>query len=293
MECGWALAPALTASCGRFAGERLNAPALTPAVRGKIGVRFFDLVMQRPHSPQGVPYGTLKFIRALQERIEGFIADGFILPTLAFRGELGTAHWLQSERMMYRQRREACVKVLAWHFYLTSLPSRKSQIASLTIANKTGMSLRRVQRARRDIIAAGIFERVFAGGGRLSQMLEREGWARRVATFRLTLGALRQLRLFTWFEKFADNWKEKAAPVADGIRGAWMTAAMNQRGDVARRVACAREPPDKFAQAARAKSPFADFSEKEWEEFCEKRTALPESSRTPIPAAPPPTGWRE
>ena len=249
--------------------------------------------MSRAHSPQGVPYGTLKFIRALQERIELFIADGFILPTLAFRGELGTAHWLKSERMMHRQRREACVKVLAWHFYLTSLPSRKSQIASLTIANKTGMGLRRVQRARRDIIAAGIFERVFAGGGRLSQMLVKEGWARRVATFRLTLGALRQLRLFSWFEKFAGDWKEKAPAVVDGIRGAWMTAAMNQRGEVARRVACAREPPPRVAAAAAARSPFADYSEEEWRVFCEKRTALPESSRTPIPAAPPPVGWRE
>ena len=250
-------------------------------------------MQQRDHSPQGVPYGTLKFIRALQERIEAFIADGFIMPTLAFRSELGTATWLRSEKMMYRQRREACVRVLAWHFYVMKMGSRKTQIASRTIANKTGMSLRRVQRARRDIIAAGIFERIFAGGGRLSEVLENEGWARRVATFRMTVGGLKQLRLFTWWEKAAAHWKEKAPAIVEGVRSAWMTAAMNQRGDVARRAACAREPPERLAQAAKAKSPFAEFSEEEWAEFCKRRTALRKSSQTPIPADPPPVGWRE
>ena len=48
-----------------------------------------DFGNNREYSRQGIPYGRLKFIRALQQRIEEFIRDGEILPTLAFRSQNG------------------------------------------------------------------------------------------------------------------------------------------------------------------------------------------------------------
>ena len=190
----------------------------------------------------GIPLGTLIFIRTLQTRIETFVNDCGVMPTLAFRSELGTAPWLTSNKKMYRQRRVACAAVLSWHFYLMGIGSLKTQSATKTCQRFTGMGRRRVQRARRDIIAAGIFERVLEGGGRLSQILEAEGWVDKIATFRVSTGALKQMKLFDFWKKVEAKWVEKKAQFAEGVRGAWMTAAVNQKGGLARRVARAKTP---------------------------------------------------
>ena len=219
----------------------------------------------REYSRQGIPYGRLKFIRALQERIEKFIHEGEILPTLAFRSQMGTADWLKGNKMMYRQRREACCAVLAWHFYLTSIANLSTQSATATTARNTGLGRRRVQRAKRDIIAAGIFERVFQGGGRLSQILAKEGWVEKIATFRVSLGALKQLNLFNFWKKVESNWQEKSAEVRTGIRTSWMRAAFERRGDAARKRAYAKTPPDSSATATPENTADYASAKREWE----------------------------
>ena len=224
-----------------------------------------DFGNNREYSRQGIPYGRLKFIRALQQRIEEFIRDGEILPTLAFRSQMGTAPWLTGNKMMYRQRREACCAVLAWHFYLTSIANLSTQSATETTARNTGLGRRRVQRAKRDIIAAGIFERVFQGGGRLSQILAQEGWVKKIATFRVTLGALKQLKLFDFWKKVESHWQEKAAMVKTGVRTSWMSAAFERRGDAARKRAYAKTPPDSSVSATPENTADYAAAKREWQ----------------------------
>ena len=105
----------------------------------------------------------------------------------------------------------------------------------------------------------------FQGGGRLSQILAQEGWVKKIATFRVTLGALKQLKLFDFWKKVESHWQEKAAMVKTGVRTSWMSAAFERRGDAARKRAYAKTPPDSSVSATPENTADYAAAKREWQ----------------------------